>query len=199
MRKALILTVALVAASLVLSFSGAALAEGDLDRDIYLSAGYGVFIPAGDFYEPIGGNDWENGADVNFSLVSQQSDIFAVGLDLHYYGTEVNFPAGIITVNVVGLQPMLMLQRRNADFQPYAGIGAGFYFNTLQGVSGPGIVNDIYKGVGPLIKGGARYFLSKKFFIGGHLKMFSNESDMDDGTTIDFGGSSMNFEVGFAF
>ena len=198
MRKALILLVVLGAASLVLVFSGAALAQGDADRDLYLSAGYGVFIPGGD-YEPIGGNDWENGADWNFSLVSQQSDIFAVGLDLHYYKTEVNFPAGIIHINVIGLEPMLMLQRRNANFQPYAAIGAGFYFNTVQGFEGIYIGNEVYKGVGPLIKGGARYFLGEKFFIGGHLKMFSNESEMDDGSTFEFGGSSMNFEVGMAF
>ena len=195
MKKALILSVAV---SLALVFAGNAFAQSDVDRDIYLSGGFGIFIP-GPGFEPIAGNDWENGTDVSFSIVSQQSDIFAVGLDLHYYGTEMNFPAGIITVNVVGLEPMLMLQRRNADFQPYGGIGAGFYFNTISGVYGPFVGSDVLKGVGPLIKGGARYFLGDKFFIGGHLKMFSNESEMYDGSTFDFGGTSANIDLGFAF
>ena len=195
MKEALILSVAV---SLALVFAGNSLAQSDVDRDIYLSGGFGIFIP-GPGFEPIAGGDWENGTDVSFSIVSQQSDIFAVGLDLHYYSTEVNFPAGIITVNVVGLEPMLMLQRRNADFQPYGGIGAGFYFNTISGVYGPFVGSDVLKGVGPLIKGGARYFLGDKFFIGGHLKMFSNESEMYDGSTFDFGGTSLNFDLGFAF
>lgn len=194
MKKALILSVMIL---LALAFSGNALAQDEVDRDIYLGIGYGTFTPGSD-YESIAGNEWENGTDFNLTFIAQLEDLFALGIDLHYASTEVRFPGGIMTVNITGLEPMLYIQKRNAKLQPYGAIGAGFYFNSVSGVYGPFVGADIKEGMGIVIKGGARYFLTDKFFLGGSIKYFSDEYE-EGGETFEFGGSSMNFDLGIAF
>ncbi len=197
MMKALILTILIIAVSLAPVFAGTARAEGEVDRDIYLSMGYGVFVPGSD-YESISENDWENGADFNFSFVAQLEDMVALGMDIHYAHTEDTSPLSIVIVNIMGLEPMVYIQKRNAKLQPYGAIGVGFYFNTVQGVSGSFVGADIQEGIGIVLKGGVRYFVTDKFFLGGHVKYFSDEYE-SEGETFEFGGSAMNFEVGFAF
>ncbi len=194
MKKALILFVAVL---LAMVSAGTARAESEVDRIIYLSVGYGVFVPGSD-YEPIAGNGWEKGTDVNLSFVAQLEDLVAAGIDLHYANTEISHPMGIMTVNITGFEPMVYIQKRNAKLQPYGAIGVGFYFNSISGVLGPIISADIKQGMGLVLKGGARYFITDKFFLGGSLKLFSDEYE-GEGETSDFGGSSMNIDLGFAF
>lgn len=187
---------------IVLLLPAFALAEDGQERRGYLSVSYGSFDPGSD-YGIINGNDWETGNDLTLSIAApftgDTGRYFGMGIDLHFYHTEVVTPLGVITVNVVGLEPMLYLQNNDARLQPYAGIGIGFYHNTVSDV-GPGVAGiDMEEGAGPLLKGGLRVFPGKKFFLGGYAKLFSNEVEDSDGSTMDFGGTSYNFELGLAF
>ncbi len=197
MRKAIILPVLIIAVSLVLVLAGTARAEDEVDRDIYLGMGYGVFVPGSD-YDSINGSDWENGADFNLSFVAQLEDLFAAGIDLHYAHTEITAAGAIMTVNITGIEPMIYIQKRNAKLQPYGAIGVGFYFNSVSDVIGPFVGADIQEGIGLVLKGGLRYFVTDHIYLGGHVKYFSDEYE-SEGETFEFGGSAMNFDVGFAF
>lgn len=190
-------------ASMVLMFSGAALAQDaqytqdDIDRDIYLSVGLGSFTPSSD-YEPLNGSEWENGPDVNLSFAAQLRDMIAGGIDLHYSRTEVNHSYGILMVNVTGAEFLAYLQQAEARFQPYVALGLGVYFNSFSGTTGAGMAANIETGMGLVLKGGARMFITENLFLGGNLKLFSDESEYN-GQERSFGGTAMNLELGVAF
>jgi hypothetical protein len=50
-----------------------------------------------------------------------------------------------------------------------------------------------------VLKGGIRLFPGKRFYLGGYAKRFMNEIEDSDGSKMDLGGTSYNFELGVAF
>jgi hypothetical protein len=188
--------------SLIILIPASALAEDEKERRGYLSVSYGTFEPGSD-YGIINGNEWETGNDLTISIAAPfYGDIgryIGMGFDLHFFHTEVITAFGVISVNVVGVEPMVYFQKNTARIQPYAAIGIGFYQNSLSYV-GPGVAGiGMDEGGGMVLKGGIRLFPGKRFYLGGYAKRFMNEIEDSDGSKMDLGGTSYNFELGVAF
>jgi hypothetical protein len=206
MRKAfVVIACALLAVGLA---SGTAMAQGS-DRHILISGSVGGFVPSADYDEKLNIFDaytWSGGPDVTFEIAALVSQYLGIEFGMHVYTAETDEVAGTkMEVGVFGMETLVIFQNREADIQPFGGIGFGFYSNHYAfKVNDNVIYEDDGGGAGVVLKGGVRGFITDSFFLQGFVKAFSNiqEYQDKDGNVVDrvnYGGSSFNVGLGVAF
>jgi hypothetical protein len=163
----------------------------------------GPYYPAKDNDDP-SDDEWETGADLTVTYTRLIGNHFAVETGLHSYATT--FDEGDVEGerSTGGVEVMALYVPIHSRIMPYIGGGLGFYSNRLRvEVNDNEIVDEEGSAGGVVLKGGIRAHLTQRFFLGGFVKAWTNnqrvEFENGDEETLNFGGSSINFEVGLAF
>ncbi len=148
--------------------------------------------------------DWENGADLTATYTRLIGNHFAFEGGYHAYGST--FDEGAVEGAFVstGLEAMFLYVPLHGRVMAYVGGGLGLYSNYIEvEVNGTTVLDDEGSAAGAVLKGGVRAHITKRFYVGGFLKAFSNNQEFEyengDEETINMGGSTVNFELGFAF
>jgi hypothetical protein len=164
----------------------------------FASLSAGAFFP-GDEFE----GDWDTGIDVGLSYAMFWERLYGVGADLHFYETELSegFERGEVTT--LGIEGLFYLHHDFGGLQPYVGVGAGVYINDIFLDTATMKFDDSGSALGLVGKAGLRWFPKGRLSVGAYGKYFSNKQRIErvvgDDFTIDYGGTIVNFEVGYRF
>ena len=172
-------------------------------RAFYFAGSIGGFAPSADYDDKLGGV-WTGGSDMAIDAGVFLSEYMGFEVGLHVYTAETDEVAGLtLEVGTVGLETLITFQSRDAALQPFGGLGFGYYANTLAvKFGGSTVAEESGSGVGLVLKGGVRGFVTDNVFVQGYIKAFSNQQEVDFGgypDTVNFGGTSYNAGVGVAF
>ncbi len=172
-------------------------------RAFYFAGSIGGFAPSADYDDKLGGA-WTGGSDMAVDVGVFLSEYMGFEVGLHVYTAETDEVAGLtLETGTVGIETLVTFQSRDASLQPFGGLGFGYYANTLAvKFGGSTVAEESGSGVGLVLKGGVRGFVTDNVFVQGYIKSFLNQQEMDIGgypDTVNFGGGSYNAGVGVAF
>ena len=172
-------------------------------RTFYFAGSIGGFAPSADYDDKLGGA-WTGGSDMAVDVGVFLSEYMGLEVGLHVYTAATDEVAGLTQeAGTVGIETLVTFQSRDAALQPFGGLGLGYYANTLAvKLGGATVAEDSGGGVGLVLKGGVRGFVTDRVFVQGYIKAFSNQQEADLGgytDTVNLGGVSYNAGVGVAF
>lgn len=153
------------------------------DQENLVSVYGGLFIPRDRFDTSY----IDAGLDAGFSLI-RVNEYTGLEMGIHtFYLPNSGGP----DAKTIGGELLVHFHQMDVTLQPYFALGLGVYQSEIQTSYGYVSAN----GTGMVLKLGARYYLSKKYFIGAFYKRFTNNVVVNR-TGLNLGGTCLCFEVG---